>query len=189
MTDVFTEVRTRVTAKEAAQRYGVEVKRDFAKCPFHGEKTASLHFHNGGFYCFGCHASGSSIDFVARLQGVEPLEACKILNRDFGLGLRFDRPPDPAEARRRAELQQLHQKFEQWREGAIRDLNACICRANRAQPPFTETDVLALKNKATFEYLSDTLAGGSPKDQMDLFHQRGGFEPSIQQILNCSPRM
>ncbi len=188
MTDVFAEVRSRVTAKEAAQRYGLEVKRDFAKCPFHGEKTASLHFFDGRFYCFGCHASGSSIDFVARLQGVEPLEACKILNRDFSLGLQFDRPPDPRETRRRAELQQLHRKFEQWRERTIIDLNNCIFRANRAQPPFSEAEVLALKQRETFAYLADTLAGGSPKDQMDLFHQRGGFEPSIKQILNCSPR-
>ncbi len=188
MTDIFTEVRSRVTAKEAAQRYGVEVRRDFAKCPFHGERTASLHFFDGRFYCFGCHASGSSIDFVARLQGVEPLEACKILNRDFGLGLAFDRPPDPGEARRRAELHQLHQKFEQWREGTIRDLNNCICRANRARPPFTEADVLALRNRETFAYTADVLTSGTPEEQMAIFRERGRMEPFLQQILNRTPR-
>ncbi len=188
MTDIFTEVRSRVTAKEAAQRYGLEVRRDKALCPFHSERSASLHFFDGRFYCFGCHASGSSIDFVARLQGVEPLEACKILNRDFGLGLQFDRPPDPRETRRRAELQQLRRKFEQWREGAIRDLNACIRRANQATPPFSDAEVLALQHRETFEYLADTLASGTPEEQMDIFRERGRMEPFLQQILNRTPR-
>jgi hypothetical protein len=46
-----------------------------ALCPFHEERTPSLHAYEDparGFYCFGCRAGGSIIDFGARLYGIDP---------------------------------------------------------------------------------------------------------------------
>lgn len=38
------------------------------RCPFHSENTPSCTlFPTGGFKCYGCGASGNSIDFVAKL--------------------------------------------------------------------------------------------------------------------------
>lgn len=43
-------------------------------CPFHDDRTPSLHVYpgNGGWYCYGCEAGGTIIDFGARLYGLEP---------------------------------------------------------------------------------------------------------------------
>ena len=45
-------------------------------CPFHNERTPSLviYSHNHSFYCFGCGASGSPIDFVAYSEDLDPKE-------------------------------------------------------------------------------------------------------------------
>lgn len=45
-------------------------------CPFHNERTPSLviYHHNHSFYCFGCGASGSPIDFVAYSEDLDPKE-------------------------------------------------------------------------------------------------------------------
>lgn len=45
-------------------------------CPFHKERTPSLviYSHNHSFYCFGCGASGSPIDFVAYSEDLDVKE-------------------------------------------------------------------------------------------------------------------
>ena len=59
----------------------------FIRCPFHDESTASLCIYDKypsgeGFYCFGCGAGGSIIDYYMRRKGVSFVEAvidlCKI---------------------------------------------------------------------------------------------------------------
>ncbi len=52
-------------------------------CPFHQEKTPSFHVSPGKqtFYCFGCKAGGTAIDFVMRRDRVEFKEALETLAR------------------------------------------------------------------------------------------------------------
>ena len=84
-----------IPAYEAAERYAsVNLTRKGNKlwccCPIHGEKTASCSFnldgqYQGMFYCFGCHAHGSSIDLVMLLFNIDRTEAAKKICADFGL--------------------------------------------------------------------------------------------------------
>lgn len=83
-------IRQLVPMSEAVKRYGFQPNRaGFISCPFHPEKTASLKVFpdSRGWYCFGCHAGGSVIDFVERLFGVGFQDAIRMIDRDFGLGL------------------------------------------------------------------------------------------------------
>ena len=90
MADIFSQVRE-IPAHEAAQRLGIHLirkgSRYWACCPMHGERTASLCFYpDGRFYCFGCHAGGSTVDLyqqVLRLSA--PMEAARQAVADFGL--------------------------------------------------------------------------------------------------------
>lgn len=87
-------IKARLPAPEAARRYGFPVGRTgFISCPFHREDTASLRLYpeEGGFYCFGCGAHGSVIDFCMQLFGLSFSEACRKLNDDFSLGLPMGR--------------------------------------------------------------------------------------------------
>ena len=87
---LFDEVRQRITAEDAAREYGLlSGSRRFALCPWHEEKTPSLHFSakTGRCFCYGCHAGGSAVDLTAKLFGLSPLDAARKLNNDFHLGI------------------------------------------------------------------------------------------------------
>jgi len=51
------------------------------KCPFHNEKTGSftIYLNQNTFYCYGCSAGGTVIDFVMRVQNLDFLSAVKYL--------------------------------------------------------------------------------------------------------------
>lgn len=51
------------------------------QCPFHVEKTPSLHLNkDNSFYCFGCHERGDSIQFIMKLNNMNFIEAIKYIN-------------------------------------------------------------------------------------------------------------
>lgn len=60
----------KIKISEVAKHYGLEVKNNKMKCPFHDDKDPSLSLNDVGncFYCFGCHTSGDVIDFIWRLK-------------------------------------------------------------------------------------------------------------------------
>ena len=69
-------------------------------CPFHAEKTPSFHVHvdRGFFYCFGCGAKGDAFDYVMRTQGMEFLDALKLLGERVGIEVQA---ASPQQGRRR----------------------------------------------------------------------------------------
>ena len=56
-------------------------KKHWGLCPFHGEKTASFSVdeERQAYYCFGCKASGSVINFIMEIEHVDFREAVKLL--------------------------------------------------------------------------------------------------------------
>ena len=84
------EIKQRISMIEMLRHYGIETNRsNFCRCPFHQEKSASFKAYPGsrGFYCFGCHESGSVIDFVMKYFGLNFQDAISKINADFSLGL------------------------------------------------------------------------------------------------------
>ena len=85
MNSLFTQVKSQVTARQAAERYGVPVNRSgMACCPFHDDRHPSMKI-DGRFYCFGCHVTGDVIDFTARLFDLPLYDAAKKLAADFNI--------------------------------------------------------------------------------------------------------
>ena len=85
-------IKQSLSMQEVAEHYGFTPNRaGFVQCPFHnGDQTASLKVYpekGGGFYCFGCTAHGSVIDFVMLIFDCSFQTALDRLNSDFGLGL------------------------------------------------------------------------------------------------------
>ena len=88
--DYANEIKSRVSMPEMMGRYGFELDRScFCRCPFHQERSASFKAYPGtrGFYCFGCHESGSVIDFVMKYFGLAFQDAISKINSDFSLCL------------------------------------------------------------------------------------------------------
>ena len=87
---IFETVKQSVTARQAAERYGLEVNaHGMALCPFHDDHHPSLKLDQR-FYCFGCGVSGDVIDFTAKLFGISLKDAAQKLAEDFGI---TPRPP------------------------------------------------------------------------------------------------
>lgn len=203
MTDIFEEVKDRLTMQEVAQHYGFTPNQSgFVKCPFHtGDRTASLKVYPGGrgFHCFGCNRGGSVIDFAAELFGLTPLDAVRQLDRDFSLNLPLDRQQTPAErreaeqaAQRRRELADAAQLFEAWRSSMLDRLNACFRLAHMTMKAIetpadldrlTDAQALAIQWQATFGYWADCLLSDDMEKQMDVFRDRKGVEARCNQIL------
>lgn len=61
----------------------------FGLCPFHQEKSPSFKVSpaNQYFYCFGCKASGTALDFVMRRDRVEYRDALRLLADQGGIPL------------------------------------------------------------------------------------------------------
>ncbi len=83
---IFEIVKEEVSVRDAADRYGVNVKRSrMARCPFHDDHIPSLIVKEDHYHCFGCGAHGDVIDFAARLFGLRPYDAARKLATDFGI--------------------------------------------------------------------------------------------------------
>ena len=81
--NVFEAVKQSVTARQAAEMYGIKVRRNgMACCPFHNDKNPSMKLDKR-YHCFGCQADGDAIDFTARLFGLNSKEAALKLGGRF----------------------------------------------------------------------------------------------------------
>lgn len=112
--DYASEIKSMVSMPEMMEQYGFRLdKAGFCKCPFHSERSASFkaYSRNRGFYCFGCGAHGSVIDFVMRFFGLSFGDSIEKINEDFSLGLPIDKKLD-----RRKQIEMNRQAFMRKRE-------------------------------------------------------------------------
>lgn len=80
--DIVSVVSQHVQLKQSGRRY-------WGLCPFHGEKTASFSVDPDRqmYYCFGCKAGGSVIQFVMDIEHLEFVDAVKHLAEQVHLEL------------------------------------------------------------------------------------------------------
>ncbi|MDQ5940329.1 MAG: primase [Candidatus Dependentiae bacterium] len=90
MSSVFSFIKQQVPIVQEVGRY-VRLRQagSYLKgsCPFHKETDASFTVSpdKGIFYCFGCHATGDVLSFVAKVENLSPFEAAKQLIDSHGL--------------------------------------------------------------------------------------------------------
>ena len=78
-------------------------------CPFHNEKTPSftVNQENGRYYCFGCQATGDSIEFLREIDSLDFVAAVEILAAQNGIPLRYTDKQESKSRNRRKELVEL----------------------------------------------------------------------------------
>ncbi len=87
------ELKTKVDILDLAKLYGIHVIKSGgiyqAKCIHPGDDTPSLTFYpkTNSFHCFGCGASGDTINFVAFIHDIEFDEAVQKLADHAGISL------------------------------------------------------------------------------------------------------
>jgi len=69
------KINEKISIIDKAKQYGLKLRGNKCICPFHDDTNPSLIFYpkTNTFHCFGCHAHGNLIDFVAqcKLNGLE----------------------------------------------------------------------------------------------------------------------
>jgi DNA primase len=90
--DNFKVIRELVPFRAVVEKYIGEIKNGFVKCPAHAEKTASCKVYENNIHCFGCGYRADAVKIVADALGVKPLEAARVLNEEYSLGLNLDNP-------------------------------------------------------------------------------------------------
>ena len=84
--DIFTTVKAAVTLRQAAEHYGLQVRRNgMTCCPFHNDRHPSLYVSDDHYYCFSCGEHGDVIDLTAKLFDLRLYDAARKLALDFHL--------------------------------------------------------------------------------------------------------
>ena len=189
--NVFDTVKQSVTARQAAEMYGLKIRRNnMVSCPFHNDRTPSMKVDNR-FHCFGCGADGDVIDFVSRIFGISSLEAAQKIASDFGISYDVKsavtkpkkiicRKTDAqiyAEAEQRCfrVLSDYYHLLKKWEIDYAPNIDDETCH-----PLFVE----ALQRKTHLEYLLDILVFGEIEEKALLVMEYGKEVASLVERIS-----
>ena len=189
--NVFDTVKQSVTARQAAEMYGLKIRRNnMVSCPFHNDRTPSMKVDNR-FHCFGCGADGDVIDFVSRIFGISSLEAAQKIASDFGISYDVKsavtkpkkiicRKTDAqiyAEAEQRCfrVLSDYYHLLKKWEIDYAPNIDDETCH-----PLFVE----ALQRKTHLEYLLDILVFGEIEEKALLVMEYGKEVALLEQRIS-----
>lgn len=128
MKGLYDLIRQRITARQAAEAYGVKINRaGRALCPWHDDHTPDLAFYDARCYCHACHNGGDAVALTAQLYNMTMLEAAQKVNSDFQLGLDADTPTMQtgiSEAQRRQREREAEWRLESTLCAIVREADA-----------------------------------------------------------------
>ena len=186
---VFEVVKQSVTAREAAELYGIAVGRGgMACCPFHDDRHPSMKVDTR-FHCFGCGADGDVIDFTARFYDLSPKEAAEKLAQDFGLSYDSKAPPRRSYVRQKSEAQVRKEKREHgWRVltgyyHLLRKWEADYSLKTPDEAPHPRF-LEAIQKKDYMGYLLDTFLDSSTEEQDQWIAEHTAEISAIERRVN-----
>lgn len=181
--NIFDTIKDNITVKQAAEMYGIEMnRRGMCLCPFHSERTPSAKLDKR-FHCFGCGEDLSVIDFVAKLFGIRPIEACLQLARDFGINIgdNWNAAPTVSQLHRQRVISKQKQ-FDELTKRLFAILRGYYLRLleyrekyapKSPSEPYDERFIEALRNMGFTDWALDTLNTGSASDKADFIAEYG----------------
>ena len=93
MIDAVQEIKAKLSIEDVVRQY-VQLKKAGRSlkglCPFHAEKSPSFVVSpdRGIAYCFGCHKGGDIFVFIQEIEGVDFVDALKLLAERTGVELK-----------------------------------------------------------------------------------------------------
>ena len=176
--NVFEAVKGNVTTRQAAEMYGIRVRRNgMAVCPFHQDKNPSMKLDKR-FHCFGCGADGDAVDFVSRLFGLPSKEAAMKLADDFGISYDSRQKPSVRPKVREPTPEQKYQIEENRCYKVLTDYFHLLREWKELYTPKQPDDVWhplfveALQRESYIEYLLDILLYGTPEEKQSLIAEQ-----------------
>lgn len=182
MSRLFQTVKAAVTARQAAEMYGLKVGRNsLTCCPFHQDKTPSMKVDDR-YYCFGCGVTGDAVDLTVQLLGLSPKDAALRLAADFGIEIDEKAKPNAFHPYRpRADPQKELQKWFDHAWGVLLEYRSLLRDWEKRYAPQSMDEEWhplfceALDKKDYIDYLLDELMLCG-KDQFEEMRNNCGKE-------------
>lgn len=175
--NIFQEVKSYVTARQAAEQYGIRVgKNQMACCPFHDDHHPSMKIDTN-YYCFACGAKGDVIGLTASLFGLSPYEAARKLIADFQLPLTAEKRRERRKKYRNRNPVSVKEKMTNWHRHAVKVLTDYLSwirfwkRFYESEPDAFEQEQFleALDNERKINDYLDILLTGSGEEIAEFF--------------------
>lgn len=184
---IFSEVKEHLTARQAAEYYGLQVKRNgLACCSFHDDRHPSMKIDKN-YHCFACGVGGDVIDYVSRRYGLSQYDAALKLIKDFslpvdtrgntGLGVQ-EKERIRREKAERERVIHIRKRFEKWCNQTVDILKNCISEIDSVKrfligkPPniiFSEDYAQMLHAEPVMNHWLDILCMGDVAERQELF--------------------
>ena len=184
---IFSEVKEHLTARQAAEGYGLQIKRNgMACCPFHDDKHPSMKIDKN-YHCFACGVGGDAIDYVSRMFGLTQYEAALKLIEDFSLTVDVresaslsaqEKKRIRSEKAERERILHIQKRFEKWCSRTIDTLKDCLSEIENVsgfltgKPPdliFSEDYAQMLHAEPLINYWLDILCMGETAEKQEVF--------------------
>lgn len=142
----FSDVAAALSCETFARRE-LRMRGNRARCPFHGGEHFNLAFFpDGRCHCFKCNKTADVVQLAAVVWNTNQLDAARLLNDEYNLGLTGSTPTDEQRRQRQREREQREaneqREREEWAKAAD-DLR----EAEQAAAGFTIADA---NNPATW---------------------------------------
>ncbi len=206
--NIFSEVKEHLTARQAAEYYGLKVRRNgTACCPFHDDKHPSMKIDKN-YHCFACGVGGDAVDYVSRMYGLSQYDAALKLIEDFSLPVDTrgntelgvqEKERIRREKAERERVIHIRKRFEKWCNRTVDILKNCILEidsVNRfliGKPPdiiFSEDYAQMLHAEPVINYWLDILCMGETADKQELFiRNRKEVEKLVQRVRSSGKRI
>lgn len=184
---IFKEVKEHLTARQAAEHYGLKVRGNgTACCPFHDDKHPSMKIDKN-YHCFACGAGGDAIDYVSRMFGLSQYDAALKLVEDFRLPIDVkgntelsvqEKERIHREKEERARIIHIQERFRKWCNQTVDILQNCISEIDSVnhfligKPPdiaFSDDYAQMLHAESIINYWLDILCMGDVAERQELF--------------------
>jgi DNA primase len=133
-TDIVALISEYVRVKKAGASF-------MAVCPFHQEKTPSLHISpdKGMWYCHGCGEGGDVFGFIMRMEGLDFMDAMRFLAKKAGVTLSEDDTKENSERQLLIKINAAAAKY--YNEVLRKSPAAEVARAYVAKRKLTDATV------------------------------------------------
>ena len=205
---IFSEVKEYLTARQVAEYYGLQVKRNgLACCPFHDDKHPSMKIDTN-YHCFACGVGGDAVDYASRMFGLSQYDAALKLIEDFQLQISVrgktafneqEKARIRKEKAKKERIIHIKERFRKWCNQSIDILRNCLLEVEKIenflrekQPDIVFSDDYAqiLHAAPIMNYWLDILCMGETAEKQELFiKNRREVEKLVQRVRSSGKRI
>ena len=184
--DIFSQVKE-IPIQDVIERFNItDLKRIGNSweglCPFHQERTPSFKIRSSknSWKCFGCGEGGSSIDLIAKLHRLQPLEAAKLIAQEYGIAVSNVSPSKLKDYRKQKKMQKederLVKAFENWSKRASHNINYLqqlirqSIKTCKVESDLDNVFIELVKKDYLFEHWKDILLFGTIEEKLNLYN-------------------